>query len=127
MQPDPALPGRVHSGSERTIACAPTKCLSGVVNQTLPIGMIYRFKRSHFPWRGLRFYLCTCRFSGTAPILRHAEVWYGCRLSGRKRKSLGHCQTVAIDPTETLVRGYVPRLRLGHGGSSLPQLPRGGS
>ena len=40
-------------------------------------------------------------FSGTAPILRHAEVWYGCRLSGRKRKSLGHCQTVAIDPSRT--------------------------
>jgi hypothetical protein len=23
-----------------------------------------------------------CRLSGTAPILRHAEVWYGCRLQG---------------------------------------------
>ena len=44
------------------------------------------------------FTLAPCRLSGTAPVLRHAEVWYGCRLSGRKRKSLGHCQTVATDP-----------------------------
>jgi len=52
---------------------------------------------------GGRSTLALCRLSGTAPILRHAEVSYGCRLSGRKRKSFGHCQTVAIDPTETLL------------------------
>jgi hypothetical protein len=75
------------------------KRLSGVVNQTLPMGMVYGFVRSHFPLAGEGgSTFAPCRLSGTAPILRHAEVWYGCRLSGRKRKSLGHCQTVANDP-----------------------------
>jgi len=48
--------------------------------------------RSHFALAGEGG--STCRLSGTAPILRH-------RLPGRKRKSLGHCQTVANDPCET--------------------------
>jgi hypothetical protein len=43
-QVDPDLSPASHAGS--------MKRLSEVVNQTLPMGMVYRFLRSHFPWRG---------------------------------------------------------------------------
>jgi hypothetical protein len=80
------------------------KCLSGVVNQTLPMGMVYRFVFAvHSARRGL---LCTLpsQRHGT-----HSETCRICRLSGRKRKSLGHCQTVAIDPQRTSKTGHTRR------------------
>jgi hypothetical protein len=43
-QVDPDLSPASHAGS--------MKRLSEVVNQTLPMGMVYRFLRSHFAWRG---------------------------------------------------------------------------
>ena len=112
---------RLHGSLTRTLPCrvvpdlstashaCAMKRLSGIVNQTLPNGDGLQIYAIAFPLAGEGgSTFAPCRLSGTAPILRHAEVWYGCRLSGRKRKSLGHCQTVAIDPTETLARGFCP-------------------
>ena len=130
---------RLHGSLTRTLPCrfvpdlstpsraCATKRLSGIINQSLPNGdglQICAFAFS--PSGGGRSTFAPCRLSGTGPILRHAEGWYGCRLSGRKRKSLG---IVKLSRRTQLRRWCAASVRAFKTTAALrsPRLPRGGS
>jgi hypothetical protein len=68
-----------YSRSEQSIACARDEMLKRSIQSDITKGMVCRFV---FAVRGEGVYFAPCRLSGMAPILRHAEFWYGCRLSG---------------------------------------------
>ena len=77
------LPCRVVPDLSTASRTCATKRLSGIVNQTLLNGEWFTDLCDRIsPGGGGRSTFAPCRLSGTAPILRHAEVWYGCRLSG---------------------------------------------